>query len=33
MEGKITPEQYEGIFNKWSLKIGGRPLQWTTIGE
>lgn len=33
MEGKISPEQYEGIFNRWSLEIGGRPLQWTTIGE
>lgn len=28
---EITPEQYEKIFNEWSLSIGGRPLQWVTI--
>lgn len=27
-KGEITPEQYEEIFNNWSLNIGGRKLQW-----
>ena len=30
LSGKITPEQYEQIFNKWSFSLGGKPLQWIT---
>jgi hypothetical protein len=32
MSGKITFDQYEKIFNAWSLNLGGKPLQYIIKG-